>query len=65
MKSQIAVFVLTSVILIKIAVIIKAIYRNRSKANIDLIEIEDIEFQNENEYTILNEVKDIYVQNFP
>ena len=64
MKSQIAVFVLTSVILIKIAVIIKAIYRNRSKANIDLIEIEDIEFQNENEYTILNEVKDIYVQNF-
>ena len=65
MKSQIAVFVFTSVILIKIAVIIKAIYRNRSKANIDLIEIEDIEFQNENEYTILNEVKDIYVQNFP
>lgn len=64
MKSQIAVFVFTSVILIKIAVIIKAIYRNRSKANIDLIEIEDIEFQNENEYTILNEVKDIYVQNF-
>ena len=64
MKSQIAVFVLTSVMLIKVAVIIKAIYRNRSKANIDLIEIEDIEFQNENEYTILNEVKDIYVQNF-
>ena len=64
MKSQIAVFVFTSVILIKIAVIIKATYRNRSKANIDLIEIEDIEFQNENEYTILNEVKDIYFQNF-
>ena len=58
MKSQIAVFLLISLLLIKIAVILKAIIRNRSKVNVDLIEIQDTEFQNGDNFTILNEVKE-------
>ena len=58
MKSQIAIFLLISLLLIKIAVILKAIIRNRSKVKVDLIEIEDIEFQNGDKFTILNEVKE-------
>ena len=58
MKSQIAIFLLISLLLIKIAVILKAIIRNRSKVNVDLIEIEDIEFQTGDKFTILNEVKE-------
>ena len=58
MKSQIAVFLLISLLLIKVAVILKAIIRNRNKVNVDLIEIQDTEFQNGDKFTILNEVKE-------